>query len=84
MQRPFLDKGLDRLDGMNRPFYLLSFSHRWLGWRTELVCTIVLFVVALFIVMTAGTMDAGLAGFALVYARQFADDVSVRYILIVG
>ena len=43
---------------------------RWLGVLMESVAAIFVLLVALFVVFESGTMSAGVAGLALIYAMQ--------------
>lgn len=61
---------LGQLNDNLRPFWLLWQANRWLSARVDLTGGLVALVSALF-VLSAPSMDAGLAGFVLSFAIQF-------------
>jgi ATP-binding cassette subfamily C (CFTR/MRP) protein 1 len=57
-----------RMNGNNRPYYLLVLSQRWLSIRVETIGAFVSFFAALIVVTQRNTLSAGQAGVSLTYA----------------
>lgn len=71
----FIQDNLDKIDTNNRPFYYLWACNRWLSIRIDLGGALVSFFAAIFVILNADTLDAGLAGISLTYAITFTDHV---------
>lgn len=56
------------IDTNNQAFWKGNVINRWLGVRLDLIGALLIFVTALVAVITAGTVDPGLAGLSLTYA----------------
>ncbi|KAH3668586.1 hypothetical protein OGAPHI_002340 [Ogataea philodendri] len=69
--RRFLRQNLDNIDTNNRPFWYNWTSNRWLGFRTEMIGTLISFFASVFAVSYARNLDAGLAGISLSFAVGF-------------
>jgi ABC-type multidrug transport system fused ATPase/permease subunit len=78
VQKRFMQASTDRIDAANRPFYMFWATNRWLSWRTEVCGAFVSFFAAWFVVANVGRIDAGLAGFSLVYSMRFTEMLLVR------
>jgi len=57
-----------RMDGNNRPYYLLVLTQRWLSIRVETIGSLVAFFAALIIVIQRKTLNPGESGVSLTYA----------------
>ncbi|KAJ2690563.1 hypothetical protein IWW39_000657 [Coemansia spiralis] len=66
-------EAMNRVDVHNRPYYLLWAANRWLCSRIELLGCLVAFSTTILILFSLDTIDAGLAGFVLMYAISFSD-----------
>ncbi|KAL0089230.1 hypothetical protein F4703DRAFT_1840014 [Phycomyces blakesleeanus] len=64
-----------KIDGFISPFYLLWMSNRWLYARIEFAGAFVSFFAGAFIVLNLDTIDAGMAGISLFYARSFLENI---------
>ncbi|KAI9025116.1 hypothetical protein CLU79DRAFT_98313 [Phycomyces nitens] len=64
-----------KLDGFISPYYLLWMSNRWLYARVEFAGAFVTLFAGVFILINLDTIDAGMAGISLFYARSFLDNV---------
>ncbi|KAJ2898867.1 Transporter of the ATP-binding cassette (ABC), partial [Coemansia aciculifera] len=67
MQSQYIVETMNRVDLNNQPNYLLSAASRWLSIRTSLSGSIVSFSTTILILMNLDRIDAGLAGFILMY-----------------
>ncbi|RPB26876.1 hypothetical protein L211DRAFT_804498 [Terfezia boudieri ATCC MYA-4762] len=74
-ERRFVRENLHKIDCHNRPYFYLWACNRWLGFRVDLAGALVSFFAGVFVVVSAGTIDAGLAGLSLTYAITFTDNV---------
>ncbi|KAF3767203.1 hypothetical protein M406DRAFT_61188 [Cryphonectria parasitica EP155] len=61
------------VDGLNQPTLLLQASQQWLLVRVDMLSSIVIFVVGVFIIWSARSIDAGAAGLILTYAATFTE-----------
>ncbi|KAJ2490030.1 hypothetical protein IWW37_003505 [Coemansia sp. RSA 2050] len=66
-------EAMSRADVHSRPYYLLWAANRWLCSRIELLGCLVAFSTTVLILLSLDTIDAGLAGFVLMYAISFSD-----------
>lgn len=69
----FMKQNLQAIDNNNRPFFYLWVANRWLSFRVDAVGSLVMFFAAVFVMMSIGTIDAGLAGLSLSYAIAFSE-----------
>ncbi|KAI8052828.1 P-loop containing nucleoside triphosphate hydrolase protein [Syncephalis plumigaleata] len=67
MESRFMRTNLERIDDMNRPYYLIWGVNRWLAWRTDFFGAVVSFSAAMFIVFASDSIDAGLAWLIRMY-----------------
>lgn len=74
-ERRFVRENLLKIDNHNRPYFYLWACNRWLGFRVDLAGALVSFFAGAFVVVSAGSIDAGLAGLSLTYAITFTDNV---------
>lgn len=74
-ERRFIRDNLAMIDAHNRPFFYLWVANRWLGFRVDLAGALVSFFAGVFVVLSTGRIDAGLAGLSLTYAITFTDNV---------
>ncbi|KAJ2811321.1 hypothetical protein H4S07_002135 [Coemansia furcata] len=72
-QNQYTMEAMNRVDVHNRPYYLLWAANRWLCSRIELLGCLVAFSTTILILFSLDTIDAGLAGFVLMYAISFSD-----------
>ncbi|CAO3665762.1 unnamed protein product [Umbelopsis ramanniana] len=74
----FMDENLQTIDGNIRPFWFLWGGNRWLSVRADMIGAVIAMItgVLLLIRISAGYMDAGLAGLALSWALQFVPQVN--------
>ncbi|KAJ2744382.1 hypothetical protein GGI20_003014 [Coemansia sp. BCRC 34301] len=72
-QNQYTMEAMHRVDVHNRPYYLLWAANRWLCSRIELLGCLVAFSTTLLFLLSLDTIDAGLAGFVLMYAISFSD-----------
>ncbi|KAJ2339146.1 hypothetical protein GGH92_006852, partial [Coemansia sp. RSA 2673] len=72
-QNQYTMEAMNRVDVHNRPYYLLWAANRWLCSRIELLGCLVAFSTTILILYSLDTIDAGLAGFVLMYAISFSD-----------
>lgn len=68
-------ENLAKIDAQNRPFFYLWVCNRWLGLRIDVAGALVSFFAGMFVVSSAGKIDAGLAGLSLTYAITFTDNI---------
>ncbi len=71
----FMQDSHMRVNTHNRPFIYLWATNRWLAFRMDLAGALVSFFSGLFVVVNAGSIDAGAAGLALSYAITFTQNV---------
>jgi len=71
----FIADNAQRINTHNRPFIYLWATNRWLSLRVLWAGALVAFFAAMFIVISAGKLDAGAAGISLSYALTFNDSV---------
>lgn len=74
-ERRFVRENLAKIDMHNRPFFYLWTANRWLSWRVDVAGSLVSFFAGVFVIMSVGKIDAGLAGLSLTYAISFNDNV---------
>ncbi|KAJ2358340.1 hypothetical protein GGF43_000870 [Coemansia sp. RSA 2618] len=72
-QNQYTMEAMNRVDVHNRPFYMLWAANRWLCARIEFSGCIVSFSTTVLIVASLDKIDAGLAGFVLMYAISFSE-----------
>ncbi|KAJ1998520.1 hypothetical protein GGI04_004963, partial [Coemansia thaxteri] len=72
-QNQYTMEAMNRVDVHNRPYYLLWAANRWLCSRIELLGCLVSFSTTILILFNLDTIDAGLAGFVLMYAISFSE-----------
>ncbi|KAJ1996036.1 hypothetical protein GGI26_000617 [Coemansia sp. RSA 1358] len=69
----YLKEAINQINTQNRPFYMVWSASRWLEVRINFVSAVVSFTCALFILFNLEWIDAGLAGFALMYSLTFSE-----------
>ncbi|KAI9476659.1 hypothetical protein BX667DRAFT_497025 [Coemansia mojavensis] len=74
-QNQYTMEAMSRADIHNRPFYMLWAANRWLCTRIEFSGCIVSFSTTVLIISSLDRIDAGLAGFVLMYATSFSDSM---------
>ncbi|KAJ2654577.1 hypothetical protein IWW48_006018 [Coemansia sp. RSA 1200] len=72
-QSQYTLEAMGRVDAHNRPYYLMWAANRWLCARIELSGCIVSFSATVLMLASLDRIDAGLAGFVLMYAISFSD-----------
>ncbi|SCU89344.1 LAMI_0D13234g1_1 [Lachancea mirantina] len=72
-ERRFMLENLEKIDENNKPFFYLWVANRWLAFRIDLVCALVIFASGIFIMLNVKTLDSGLAGISLTYAISFSE-----------
>ncbi|KAJ2730836.1 hypothetical protein IW152_004972 [Coemansia sp. BCRC 34962] len=71
-QSQYIVETMNRTDLYYQPEYLYSAARSWLGMRTSLSGSIVSFSATILILMNLDRIDAGLAGFILMYTNSFS------------
>ncbi|KAK9470277.1 uncharacterized protein V1510DRAFT_440956 [Dipodascopsis tothii] len=71
----FLKQNELLIDDNNRPFWSVWATNRWMSFRINTVGSMVSFFAAVFVVLSVGKMDSGLAGLSLTYAVTFTDSM---------
>ncbi|KAJ1820365.1 hypothetical protein LPJ75_000958, partial [Coemansia sp. RSA 2598] len=74
-QNQYTMEAMNRIDTHNRPYYLMWAANRWLCTRIEFSGCIVSFSTTILILLSLDRIDAGLAGFVLMYAISFSDSM---------
>lgn len=74
-ERRFIRENLQQIDAHNRPYFYLWACNRWLGFRVDMAGALVSFFAGVFVVLSAGKIDAGAAGLSLTYAITFTDNI---------
>ncbi|CAN3376822.1 hypothetical protein DIURU_001603 [Diutina rugosa] len=69
----FMVQNLEAIDENNKPFFYLWVDNRWLSFRVDAVGSLVMLFSGIFVMLSVGKMDAGLAGLSLSYAIAFSD-----------
>ncbi|CUM64740.1 uncharacterized protein PRCAT00002351001 [Priceomyces carsonii] len=69
----FMRQNLTAINNNNRPFFYLWVSNRWLSFRVDAVGSLVMFFAGIFVLLSVGKIDAGLAGLSLSYAIAFSE-----------
>ncbi|EEQ37643.1 hypothetical protein CLUG_01766 [Clavispora lusitaniae ATCC 42720] len=68
-----MKQNLTAIDNNNKPFFYMWVANRWLSWRTDAVGSMVMFLSGVFVLLSIGKIDAGLAGLSLSYAISFSE-----------
>ncbi|KAJ2744491.1 hypothetical protein GGI20_002929 [Coemansia sp. BCRC 34301] len=71
-QNQYVVETMNRADLRNQPDYLLTAASRWLSMRTSLAGSVVSFSTTILLLMNLDRIDAGLAGFILMYTTSFS------------
>ncbi|KAJ1727146.1 hypothetical protein LPJ61_004731 [Coemansia biformis] len=71
-QSQYTKEAMNRVNVHNRPYYLMWGANRWLCTRIEFSGCIVSFSTTVLIILSLDSIDAGLAGFVLMYAMSFS------------
>lgn len=71
----FTEQNLRNLDESNRPFFYLWLANRWLSFRIDMAGSLVSFSAAALVLLSLGSIDAGLAGLSLSYAITFSESM---------
>lgn len=70
----FMKQNLAAIDTNSRPFFYMWVANRWLSFRVDAVGSMVMFFAGIFVILSIGTIDAGLAGLSLSYAISFSEN----------
>ncbi|GEQ70295.1 hypothetical protein JCM33374_g3971 [Metschnikowia sp. JCM 33374] len=70
----FMKQNLSAIDNNNRPFFYMWVANRWLAFRIDAVGSMVMFFAGIFVILSIGKIDAGLAGLSLSYAISFSEN----------
>lgn len=73
VENRFMKQNLTAIDTNNRPFFYMWVANRWLCLRVDVVGSLVMFFSGVFVLMSIGKIDAGLAGLSLSYAISFSE-----------
>lgn len=73
VETKFMKQNLTAVDNNNRPFFYMWVANRWLSWRIDLVGSFVMLFAGIFVILSIGSIDAGLAGLSLSYAISFSE-----------
>ncbi|KAJ2693789.1 hypothetical protein GGH99_000988 [Coemansia sp. RSA 1285] len=71
----YIKEAMNRISAHNRSFYGVWSTNMWLGMRVEAVSAVVASTTAIFILFNLNWIDAGMAGFILLYAMSFSDQM---------
>lgn len=71
----FLKENEERIDNNNRPFWSVWACNRWMSFRVDVAGSLVSFIAGIFVVLSTGKIDSGLAGLSLTYAVMFTDSL---------
>ncbi|KAK7205028.1 hypothetical protein BZA70DRAFT_248184 [Myxozyma melibiosi] len=71
----FLKENEERIDNNNRPFWSVWACNRWMSFRVDVAGSLVSFIAGIFVVLSVGKIDSGLAGLSLTYAVMFTDSL---------
>lgn len=74
VEAKFMKQNLTAIDNNNRPFFYMWVANRWLSWRIDLVGSLVMLFSGVFVILSIGSIDAGLAGLSLSYAIAFSEN----------
>ncbi|SGZ47002.1 CIC11C00000000401 [Sungouiella intermedia] len=74
VETKFMKQNLTAIDNNNRPFFYMWVANRWLSWRIDLVGSLVMLFAGVFVILSVGAIDAGLAGLSLSYAISFSEN----------
>ncbi|WPK23590.1 hypothetical protein PUMCH_000831 [Australozyma saopauloensis] len=74
VENRFMKQNLAAVDTNNRPFFYMWVANRWLCLRVDVVGSLVMFFAGVFVLLSIGHIDAGLAGLSLSYAIAFSED----------
>ncbi|KAG7664937.1 YBT1 [[Candida] subhashii] len=69
----FMKQNLKAIDQNSRPFFYLWVANRWLSFRVDAVGSMVMLFSGIFVLVSVGRIDAGLAGLSLSYAIAFSE-----------
>lgn len=75
VEEQFMRQVYDKIDAFVAPFYFLWMSNRWLYARIELTGAFVILFTGFFLIININSIDAGMAGISLFYARQFLENI---------
>lgn len=73
VETKFMRQNLTAIDTNNRPFFYMWVANRWLSWRIDLVGSMVMLFAGVFVILSIGKIDAGLAGLSLSYGISFSE-----------
>lgn len=73
VEEQFMRSVYEKLDSFVAPFYFLWMSNRWLYARIEFIGAFVTLSTGVFLILNLDSIDAGMAGISLFYARQFLE-----------
>ena len=74
-EQRFIRDNLNKVDNNNRPFFYMWVSNRWLSFRIDSAGALVSFGAAVFVLLSLGKIDSGMAGLSLSYALTFNEVV---------
>ena len=74
-ERRFIRDNLVKINNQLRPFIYLWAANRWLAFRTDFLGDLVAFSAGVFVILSLGKIDAGLAGISMSYAIGFAENI---------
>lgn len=75
VEEQFMRTVFEKIDSFVAPFYYLWMSNRWLYARIEFTGAFVSFFTGIFLILNIKSIDAGMAGIALFYARSFLENI---------
>lgn len=70
----YMKENLSAVDTNNRPFFYLWVANRWFAFRNDLVGSLVMLTSGIFVLLSIGRIDAGLAGLSMSYAISFSEN----------
>lgn len=73
LENRFMRQNLAAIDTNNRPFFYMWVANRWLCLRIDLIGSLVMLFSGIFVLLSVGNIDAGLAGLSLLYAISFSE-----------
>lgn len=75
VEEQFMRQVYEKIDAFVAPFYFLWMSNRWLYARIELAGAFVILFTGFFLIINIDSIDAGMAGISLFYARNFLESI---------
>lgn len=75
VESQFINTLYEKVNAFVTPYYFLWMCNRWLYARVEVIGGFVSLFTGIFLILSLGKIDAGMAGISLFYARGFLESV---------